>query len=77
MNGIKIQRIWGGFLTLWGAVILLVARQFPRLADHHPGPALFPAVVGAGFVITGLLLVVLRQHNEALQAPVRIYWYRG
>ena len=76
MSAVSIQRIWGAALTLWGVAILLVARQFPRLADHHPGPALFPALVGSGFVITGILLVLLKPHDAAWK-PITLEWHRG
>lgn len=41
-----------------GAAVLLYVRTFPQLPEGQPGPALFPGIIGALFVIFGLTLVV-------------------
>jgi putative tricarboxylic transport membrane protein len=49
----------GGLLSaLLGAAVLLHVRGFPELPEGQPGPALFPGIIGALFVIFGLILVL-------------------
>ena len=49
--------ISGALSALFGAAVLLHVRTFPELPDGAPGPALFPAIIGALFVLFGLVLV--------------------
>lgn len=41
-----------------GVIVLLYVRGFPDLPEGQPGPALFPGIVGALFVVFGLTLVL-------------------
>ena len=73
-----LNRIWGIILFIWGILILLVASRFPRLDDHHPGPALFPAIVGVGFLLTGILLYLTPHPLGSSSTPAeKVRWYRG
>lgn len=45
-------------LLLLGLAVFLMAGRFPRLDDGQPGPALFPQVLSAGFVLGGLALAL-------------------
>jgi putative tricarboxylic transport membrane protein len=59
----------GTLATALGAAVLLHVRSFPELPEGQPGPALFPGIVGALFVLFGLTLVVravlARRHAAA------------
>jgi putative tricarboxylic transport membrane protein len=49
----------GGLLSAaLGAAVVLHVRTFPELPDGQPGPALFPALVGALLVVFGLVLAI-------------------
>ena len=52
-----------GPLGLIGAAAIWLARGFPGTPGHAYGPALFPTLLGAGLVLTAVLV--------ALQAPPR------
>lgn len=43
---------------LLGGVIFFLIRDFPRLDDGHPGPALFPGVLAGLFIVFGISLLV-------------------
>ncbi len=59
MNSFKISSLLPGILISGlGLVIILLARRFPQLPEGHPGPGLFPVILGWGLVICGLLLMV-------------------
>lgn len=44
------------FMVLLGITVWIFAGRFPKLDDGQPGPALFPQVLSAGFVLGGLVL---------------------
>ena len=50
--------ISGVFCTLLGLAIWFYSGTFPVLEEGHPGPSLFPRLIGTGLVIAGLALVV-------------------
>ncbi len=51
-----MNRLGAGFMVGLGLAVWWYAGSFPGLADGHPGPALFPRMVAAGLVLTGILL---------------------
>lgn len=55
-----------------GAGVLLYVRTFPEMPGGRPGPALFPGIVGALFVLFGTVLAVraLVTRHAADAAPV-------
>ncbi len=66
------QDLVGGLLSaLLGAVLLLHVRGFPELPEGQPGPALFPGIIGALFVLFGLILVLraVLARRRAVRAP--------
>jgi putative tricarboxylic transport membrane protein len=48
----------GSLAVLFGAGVLLYVRGFPTLPGGLPGPALFPGIRGALFVVFGAVLLV-------------------
>lgn len=60
--------IWIGVGTiLWGSVIFFLIRDFPRLDDGHPGPALFPGILAGLFIAFGAFLLI-----QSLRARKRL-----
>jgi len=55
---ILADRLWGILALLGGLAIVAHARTFPKLPGQPYGSALMPTVIGLGFVLCGLLLVV-------------------
>jgi hypothetical protein len=57
----------GLLLVFLGAGIFMMARTFPSLPEGHPGPGLFPAILGIGLLINGAVLLLVRgnKDNEA------------
>jgi putative tricarboxylic transport membrane protein len=54
-----LQDLVAGLLAaVLGAAVLLYVRGFPQLPEGQPGPALFPGIIGALFVVFGLTLVL-------------------
>ncbi len=49
--------IGGGIFAILGVFIWALTFQFPVLEDGHPGPSLFPRVLGTLFIIFGLMVV--------------------
>ena len=50
--------VWGALLALLGAAIVFHVQGFPRIPGQNVGPALFPGIVAAALVVSGLILVV-------------------
>ncbi len=46
-----------GTILLGGAILFLI-RDFPKLEDGHPGPALFPGILAGLFIVFGTFLLV-------------------
>ncbi len=57
---------------LWGSVIFFLIRDFPRLDDGHPGPALFPGILAGLFIAFGAFLLIqsLRTRKHLRTDPV-------
>ena len=64
---------------LWGGVILLLIRDFPRLDDGHPGPALFPGILAGLFIVFGAFLLIqsLRARKRSGTDPVALSQDKG
>jgi putative tricarboxylic transport membrane protein len=45
--------IGGGIFVVLGVFIWAMTLQFPVLDDNHPGPSLFPRVLGTLFIVFG------------------------
>jgi putative tricarboxylic transport membrane protein len=50
--------VTGVVLVLFALAVLLYARTFPAMPGQDYGPALFPALIGIGFLICGVILIV-------------------
>ena len=50
--------VFGVVLLLFAAAMIWHARTFPEMPGQAYGPALFPQLIGAGFIATGLILLV-------------------
>jgi len=48
----------GGLAVVFGITVLVYIRGFPQLPGGLPGPALFPGIIAALFVLFGAILVV-------------------
>ena len=67
----KLQKSFSKNELLNGLVLILVGlwvwwytSAFPELPEGYPGPELFPRVIAAGLVLTGLLLVFTGKTTE-------------
>jgi putative tricarboxylic transport membrane protein len=63
--------VGGASAALLGIVVWVQSRGFPELPDGHPGPGLFPSVVGIGLFLAGALLIAsaLRPRGAPPVAP--------
>jgi putative tricarboxylic transport membrane protein len=50
--------IWGMLCIVFGAVVLFHIQTFPAMPGQKYGPAVFPGLIAAGFVICGALLIL-------------------
>ena len=48
----------GAVLVLFALFMISHTRTFPAMPGQDYGPALFPVLIGVGFVVTGLILIV-------------------
>ena len=48
----------GAVLMLFALVMIWHTRTFPAMPGQDYGPAVFPVLIGIGFLITGLILIV-------------------
>ncbi len=48
----------GAVLALFALAMIWHTRSFPAMPGQDYGPALFPVLIGTGFLITGLILIV-------------------
>lgn len=56
---INPELLSGGILLFLGLFILVQSKQFPSLSEGHPGPALFPGLLGGSIAVSAILLIVL------------------
>jgi putative tricarboxylic transport membrane protein len=47
----------GVVLVLFAAAMIWYTRTFPEMPGQHYGPALFPVLIGIGFLLTGVILI--------------------
>jgi len=51
----SVESIIGIIILLIGVFVFITSRQFPPMPEGHPGPGLFPSVIGVCFIICGAL----------------------
>lgn len=63
----------GTLCTFLGVAIWLYSNTFPVLEEGHPGPSLFPRMIGLGLAVTGVILFVrgLRERTNGFRIPER------
>jgi putative tricarboxylic transport membrane protein len=49
--------VTGAALVLFAAAMIWYTRTFPEMPGQHYGPALFPVLIGIGFLLTGAVLI--------------------
>ncbi len=54
----------GLLLVFLGAGIFMMARSFPSLPEGHPGPGLFPGILGIGLLINGAVLLLFPGNKD-------------
>lgn len=67
---ILADRLWGILALLAGLAIVAHARTFPKLPGQPYGSALMPTLVGAGFVLCGLLLLAAELRRPPPRPPL-------
>jgi putative tricarboxylic transport membrane protein len=73
LSGDKVRlsdTLLGLLAGIFGVAILWHIRSFPDIPGHYYGPGMFPRIVGWGFVIFGVLLLV----RVARQAKWKEKW---
>jgi putative tricarboxylic transport membrane protein len=60
----------GVALILFALAMIAYTRTFPAMPGQDYGPALFPTLIGIGFIITGVVLTVSGLHQRRRQAFV-------
>jgi hypothetical protein len=59
----------GAILGALGLAVAFEARRFPGLGDGHPGPGLFPMILGALLAGLGLALLMAGWRRRAPASP--------
>ena len=62
----------GAVLVLFALAMMWHTRTFPAMPGQDYGPALFPVLIGIGFLITGLILVVSGLRRQKTEG-----WFTG
>jgi len=77
MDDLKPLRdlLCGGLVAGLGAWVWSYAGGFPALPEGYPGPSLFPRVIAAGLMLSGLALIVdgfvpLNPFRRAIRTPL-------
>lgn len=63
-----------GVLTIaFGVWVILYSREFPKLEQGYPGPALFPMVLAVLFILCGMALIFegLRKGEKIFKFDIR------
>ncbi len=63
----KNDYVGAGIFTALGVFIWVVSFQFPVLTGGHPGPSLFPRVLGSLFIFFSL--IVIREARRKSKTP--------
>jgi putative tricarboxylic transport membrane protein len=62
--------IFGAVFVLLGLTVVAHVQAFPRIPGQQVGPALFPGLIAAAFVVCGVLLIVSGIRNRVTEP-----WY--
>jgi putative tricarboxylic transport membrane protein len=65
----KNDYIGGGIFTALGIFIWALTFQFPVLDDGHPGPSLFPRVLGTLFILFGSMVILSGWRAGSSETP--------
>lgn len=60
----KQDKITGIVVLVLGLMVFWYARQFPELEEGHPGPGLFPGLIGLLLAISGIILLFWSTSEE-------------
>ena len=60
----------GVALILFALVMIWHTRTFPAMPGQNYGPALFPTLIGVGFIVTGVILTVSGLRRRRLEPLV-------
>ncbi len=55
---------YGLVVLALGAFTFYISSSFPDLPEGHPGPGLFPRIIGACLALTGLGLIIFRKKQD-------------
>ena len=66
----KNDYIGAGIFIALGVFIWAVSFQFPVLPGGHPGPSLFPRVLGTLFIFFSLIVILQGRHKSQTPPPV-------
>lgn len=56
-KGKKINLGISTIVVLIGILVFISSRQFPAMPEGHPGPGLFPSVLGVFLILSGFVLL--------------------
>ena len=62
----------GAVLVLFALAMMWHTRTFPAMPGQDYGPAVFPVLIGIGFLITGLILIVSGLRRQKTEG-----WFSG
>ena len=84
MSSLQVRDVVSGAIfVLLGGAIWFYADSFPALPEGYPGPALFPRLIAAGLVFSGLLLGVgsrkstPQREEKTNDPPSPVYFFLG
>lgn len=60
-------RIYGGVVALLGLITVVATFSFPSMPEGHPGPGLFPLIIGGILLLVGVFLFFERANVEEAQ----------
>ncbi len=64
---VKQHWLQGTLVLLLGLIIFLTSMDFPSLPEGHPGPGLFPKIMGILIMVAGLGLFFTRQKEAVIE----------
>lgn len=66
--------VFGVLFIVFAIAEISYARTFPKLHGQHFGPDLFPTLIGVGFILCGVVLIIRGLAARAKNSPIGAMW---